>query len=216
MSISEPTTTITDYMVAGLALFFWWRLRSAAHQTDSRSQLWWSRAFMATAVGAVAGGTSHGFAAAVGELGWLILWKLTIYALAVASLCLLLSSLLVVFEGLWLRFWGTVAWAKLALYALLMIRRNDFEWVILDYGSSMVAVLLLTLWSWWRLRAPAARWIVAGILVSFLAARIQMSGLVWHRHFNHNDLFHLVQMVGLALFYRGGLQLRDAGEDYQR
>ena len=32
----------------------------------------------------------------------------------------------------------------------------------------------------------------------------------WIRHFNHNDIFHVIEMLGLALLCRGGLLLEDA------
>lgn len=37
-----------------------------------------------------------------------------------------------------------------------------------------------------------------------------MSDWGLHRHFNHNDIFHVVQMLSLYLLYRGGLELTDA------
>jgi hypothetical protein len=40
--------------------------------------------------------------------------------------------------------------------------------------------------------------------VSVLAALVQQSGLTLHRNFNHNDLYHVIQLVALWLLYRGG------------
>jgi hypothetical protein len=45
---------------------------------------------------------------------------------------------------------------------------------------------------------------MGGMVVSFLAAGVQMSGMTLHRHFNHNDLYHVIQMAGFYLLYRGG------------
>lgn len=210
MKITEPTTMITDYLVAGLSLYFWWRLWNEARDRGAQAASWWSWAFFATAVGAVAGGTSHGFTLYLGETGWLICWKLTVYALAVASLCLLVAGLISTFRGRARTVLMILAVLKFTLYALFMIRENDFDYVIYDYGSTMIVVLLLQLWTWMRSRAAAAPWILAGILVSFGASQIQMSGFSLHRHFNHNDLFHTVQMLGLALLYCGGRRLEDA------
>jgi hypothetical protein len=39
------------------------------------------------------------------------------------------------------------------------------------------------------------------------AALVQRSGFALHRHFNHNDLYHVVQMLGTWLLYRGGSEL---------
>jgi hypothetical protein len=38
---------------------------------------------------------------------------------------------------------------------------------------------------------------------------VQARRLAPHRLFNHNDLYHVIQMVALYAFYRGGLQLVD-------
>ena len=210
MSLTEPTTMITDYLVAGLSIYFWWRLWLDSGERRGRSERWWSWAFLATAVGALAGGTSHGLTVYLGETGWLVLWKVTVYALAVASLCLLVAALLNTFRGWALISVLILAWLKFGLYALFMMREDDFDYVIYDYGSTMIVVLLLQVWSWIRHRSAAAGWIIAGILVSFAASQIQMSGWSLHRHFNHNDIFHVIEMLGLALLYRGGLLLEDA------
>jgi hypothetical protein len=47
------------------------------------------------------------------------------------------------------------------------------------------------------------------VLVSFLAAGVQFNEIALHQHFNHNDLYHVIQMGGMYLFYRGALVLKD-------
>ena len=39
--------------------------------------------------------------------------------------------------------------------------------------------------------------------MTLLGAIVQQSGISLHRHFNHNDLYHVVQIIGLYLLYRG-------------
>jgi hypothetical protein len=53
-------------------------------------------------------------------------------------------------------------------------------------------------------------WILAGVAVCVVAALVQASGFALHRHFNHNDLYHLIQIAAMALLYRGARRLRDA------
>ena len=61
-----------------------------------------------------------------------------------------------------------------------------------------------------RLRVePSTRWVVAGVALTFAAAGVQQSGFDLHRHLNHNDLQHLVQMVAVWFLYKGGSSLRD-------
>ena len=53
------------------------------------------------------------------------------------------------------------------------------------------------------------RWILAGSLVVFAGLWIQQSQWSIHKHFNHNDLCHILFMLGMYFLYRGGLLLRD-------
>ena len=48
-----------------------------------------------------------------------------------------------------------------------------------------------------------------GVAVSFAGAAAQMSGFALHRHFNHNDLYHVIQMLGLWLLFRGARGLEE-------
>ena len=56
---------------------------------------------------------------------------------------------------------------------------------------------------------PGARSILAGLLLSFVAAGVQLSRLTLHAHFNHNDLYHVIQIGAIVLLYRGARRLRD-------
>lgn len=53
------------------------------------------------------------------------------------------------------------------------------------------------------------QWLKGGILVSAVGLLIQRSGWELHEHFNHNDIYHLVQMAGIYCFYRGVSCLHD-------
>ncbi len=48
-----------------------------------------------------------------------------------------------------------------------------------------------------------------GILVTVIGLLIQQCGWSIHEHLNHNDIYHLIQMVGIYFFYRGVLFLHD-------
>ena len=41
-------------------------------------------------------------------------------------------------------------------------------------------------------------------------AMVQASGFRLHEHFNHNDLYHVIQMVALVLLYRGAKRLQSS------
>jgi hypothetical protein len=99
---------------------------------------------------------------------------------------------------------------KVLFYSIWMFRHNDFKYVIYDYVPSMLAVLFLAIYAFIKTKSPFAVWLIIGVVISFVAAGIQQSGLSLHRHFNHNDLYHVVQMVGLWFLYRSVLNIEQS------
>jgi hypothetical protein len=207
--ITEPSTLLTDYALATLCAFLAWRLRAAALATRQRAVRLWMFAFVATALGSLAGGTYHGFQLMLPASVAAAVWTLTTLTVGVAA-CLLLTAALVATIGARARrWWLRIVWAQYLVYAAWMLRHDEFVYVIVEYGLAMLCVLVLMM-TRRRHVGDVARWIVAGIAVSIAAALIQQSGFDLHRNLNHNDLQHLVQMVAVWLLYRGGVRLRDA------
>jgi hypothetical protein len=53
------------------------------------------------------------------------------------------------------------------------------------------------------------KWITAGVLVTIIGLMVQRTGFRSHLDFNHNDIFHLIQIAAFYLFFRGACTLRD-------
>ena len=195
--ISEPMTLATDYILAAVAALMGVLILRAAGGEDSRR--WWGIAFIALALGAALGGTHHGFRLEA-------LWKPTVLVLGVASAAMVAGSALATTRGMWRIGLIALAGAKLAVYWAWVWRDDRFIWAVADTGSAFALIALAHLFAW---RRPGSRWIVAGVAVSIAAAAVQASGVDLHRHFNHNDLYHLVQLGALVLYYRGVRMLSD-------
>jgi hypothetical protein len=180
--ISEPMTLATDYLLGGVAAWLGYKT------------LWisrfWSIAFMALALAALLGGTWHGFFQNDG------LWKATTLAAGAASFGMLAGSAIATTAGTVRALLLGFAVLKLAVYSAWMLAHDDFIWVVADTGLSLALIGLLYLWRF-------NRWMLAGVAVSVAAGAVQASGLALHRHFNHNDLYHVIQIAALLLFYRG-------------
>jgi uncharacterized membrane protein len=58
-------------------------------------------------------------------------------------------------------------------------------------------------------RKVGHRWLKWGLTISLAGVLIQMSGWSLHEHFNHNDIYHVVQTFGLYCFYRSAMFLHD-------
>jgi hypothetical protein len=180
--MSEPMTVLTDYALAAVAGFLGFRLLKHAE--------FWALAFLALALAALLGGTWHGF--------WQndVLWKATTLSVGVASFGMVAGSALQTTSGIALRILIAAAGAKFVLYSAWMLYHDAFIWVVADTASALAIVGALYLW---RFNA----WMLAGVAVSVLAGLAQASGLRLHEHFNHNDLYHVIQIGALLAFYKG-------------
>lgn len=184
MNVHEPMTVATDYLLAIASVIFAIRLwRTNRH---------WAMAFLFTAAGSFFGGTHHGIALTFGFLPSILLWKATVLSIGMASCFLVIGS------GRDLLLVGLV---KLIVYMIwTTMISSDFLWVIVDYGIALLIVAVVQLVR----RGPSTRWVIGSIVVSVIGALVQMSRLRLHEHFNHNDLYHVIQLVALWLLYRGG------------
>ena len=210
LRITEPMTMVTDYVMGALAFVLAMRLLSDASAGHELSGRLWAAAFVMTAVGAFAGGTYHGFLQWMPGLAGRALWKATLLATGLGSACLLAAALVAAVGGQLRTVLVPLVIAKLLVYVWTIATRDQFVIVIADYGTALLAVLLAA----WFIRpsglTPAAWWLTAGVAVAIVAGPYQWAHLAPHVHFNHNDLFHVVQMASLYLLYpRGGVLLRD-------
>ena len=174
--MSEPTTVITDYVLGAVSIFLSLRLVDASR--------YWALAFFALGLGALLGGSWHGF--------WQsdVLWKAATLSVGVASFGMVAGSANAVTAGRVRTGLIAFAVAKLVAYAAWMLHHDDFIWVIADTASALGIVAALHV-------LKRNLWLLAGVAVSVLA------GLALHEHFNHNDLYHVLQTAAMFLLYRG-------------
>ena len=185
VTILEPTTMITDFAITATGWWAAWRLLTTEEHRRHRCRKLWAVGLFFVGLGAALGGIRHGFAVYLGDLANTVVWKGTVYAIG-------LSLVFVVA--------GTISGSPL--------KAATAKYVIYYYGPAMLAVAAIQGWAFARHRSEGALGIMSGVVVTLLGAIAQQSGISIHAHFNHNDLFHIIQVVGLALFFRGVSALR--------
>jgi hypothetical protein len=207
METNQPTTLVTDLALAGVAAACAAALVRRAGPSGATGRapvLLWACGLGALALGAAAGGVWHGFVEDLPAPALTALWTVVQWATGLASLLLLSACLRAAVAPPLRTALVALAGVKFAGFAVAQFGRDDFLLVVLDYGSGLVAVAAVCVWTWFRRRAPSAPWILAGIAVSAVAVAVQRGRLVLHPRFDENDLFHVVQAGGLLLLYRGG------------
>jgi len=199
----EVVTMATDYLLAatafGAAMWLW---KTAAGAPGR----WWAAAFVATGVAAVLGGTSHGYAPVLDKQTHGLVWRLTYVTVGIANFCILYGASLAVVPPRGRRAVLAVLLVRLLVVAAALIVLAQFRYVLYDYAITLAGLLGLAAALGARGR-PGAGWVVAGVAASALGALVQLGRIGQGRTFNHNDLFHVVQAAGLALYARGGRDL---------
>ena len=53
------------------------------------------------------------------------------------------------------------------------------------------------------------KWITGGIVVTIIGLIVQRTGFRSHLDFNHNDIFHVIQIAAFYMLFKGACTLRD-------
>ncbi len=196
--IHEPATLLTDYLLALLGMVCGWQLGRRANPP----QRWWSRALWLTGTAALIGGTHHGFGPLLGEPSNTALWRVTLLLISLTSAAMSLT-LVHEFTPATPRVWSCLVWCKFACFALVGFVYPLFLVAIVDYGLAMLALAAAALSADRAWRGP----MLAAVAFSALAAAVQQMQWGFSSHFNHNDLYHVIQGAAVFLFYRAGKKL---------
>jgi len=203
MPTGEVVTMATDYLLAatGFAAGMWlWKTAAGA------AGRWWAAAFVAIGVAAVLGGTSHGYAPVLDKQTHGVVWRLTYVTVGVANFCILYGAALAAVPPRARRAVLALLVARLLAVAAALIGLAQFRYVLYDFAITLAGLLGLAAALCLRSQGGAA-WLVAGVAASVLGAIIQLGRYGQGRVFNHNDLFHVAQAAGIALYARAGRDL---------
>jgi len=206
--LSEPTTLVSDWVLAAVAVALGVRLyRAAGAGSGRRAQRLWAVAFLAGAAAALAGGAVHGFAAALTPVAHDALWKTVLVGIGLAGSLILAGAVIATLGGRWQTVLLAGAAGQLTVYLALVSVSND---VRLAVGNGAVTILaLLGLAPTTAFRHPRRlAWILLALGLTAAGLVVQRSGLA-AGILNHNDICHALQTAALWPFYRAGLLLRD-------
>jgi hypothetical protein len=161
--------------------------------------------FFLIALGTLTGATIHAIRHTP-LVSWVpLLWRITGIAVGTSVTAMLAATF---YHLLPADYADLLRWTVLGLsiiYAAWIWRDYRFQNVIVFYSIAMAFILGAMALNYVSTGSPGAKFIVVGILISFGAAAVQRSGFKLARHFNHNDIYHVIQLVGLYFVYKGPL-----------
>ncbi|MCK5439839.1 MAG: hypothetical protein KAI97_07830 [Gemmatimonadetes bacterium] len=207
--ITEPATTITDYVLGGVSLAWGrivWRQARIAEVSAGR---WWAIGFFAIALAALTGGTVHGFRGLLGP-GWeAVLWKVSLLAVGGFAFAAVMTAIASGASRRWRRLLASIVVVALVGYVAWVAGHPEFRYASAASAVGLGWLLVQQTIGWIHNRIPSAPWIATGVVAAAIGAVIQQAGLAPHARFNHNDVFHMIQIGSGYLFYRGGLLFTD-------
>lgn len=203
MTLHEPATFFTDLLLALLGAGFAFKLRK--EEPGSTAKRWWIRSMALMSISALVGGFYHGFSPEFPDLEpwW---WRVVLWIICGLGLAMGMS-LLHELKPRRLPAWRVLLVAKFVASATAVLFKPAFVVAMADYGAAMIAWLIAAI----CIRAPWRVAMLAGLGLSILAGIVQQAQWSLSTHFNHNDLFHVIQAMALIAFYRAGRKLRSRG-----
>jgi hypothetical protein len=167
----------------------------------------WAAGFIAVAVAALLGGTWHASASAHSDTGGVRLWKATLAAAGLGSFFLVAGAAFGSVSRRAAAWITSAAAAKFAVFLGWALSGDAFDPVVFDSALALAAILTLQLVAFVRHRVASAPWIVAGVVASLGAAALEALRPTL-APIGPDAGYHLVQLAGFFLFYRGGMLLR--------
>lgn len=207
--VTEPMTVATNAVLALLAFGFAARLAHRSAAEGSAAGWCLAAAMLATGLAAVVGALAHGTDPARGAALRDRFWRAALYTTGLIGAASVASVAFFAARGSARTAILAFAAIKLVVFIVRVARRPEFSVAATDYGGALAIMLAGAALMAVRHRAPGMAWLIAGVLVSLAAGIVQARRLALHRHFNHNDLYHVIQMAALYAFYRGGALVVD-------
>jgi hypothetical protein len=203
--MTEPDVTLTDYGIAlECAIMAGLLYRRRRGRGDLRRPF--VLFFASSALGALAGGTVHGFFLDDGSLAGATLWRAALLALGVTAFAAWSIGARLALTARTARIVEALAALELAAYAVIVIAFDQrFLVAIANYAPAVAFLAVSFLVAYRRHRSRPLLTGLAGLLLTAAAAVVQRQRIALHPTlFNHNALYHAIQMVAFVLIFQAG------------
>jgi hypothetical protein len=203
--LTEPDVALTDYGVTlECALLTGLLFRRGPVRREMRRPF--ALLFASAGIAALAGGTVHGFFLQEHSPAGAVLWRITLLAVGLTALaCWSIGGRLLFAEGT-ARVVEALAAFEWFVYAVVVLTIDQrFGVALANYAPSVVFLTAAFLVAYRRQpQGPILAGLV-GMVLTIAAAFVQRLRIALHpAYFNHNALYHVIQMIAFVLVFLAG------------
>jgi hypothetical protein len=206
--LTEPDVALTDYGVTlECAVLTGLLFRRGPVRRELRRPF--ALLFASAGLGALAGGTVHGFFLEEPSLAGALLWRIALLAVGLTALAgWSIGARLLFAEGT-ARLVERLAAFEWVVYAAFVLAIDQRFWIaVANYAPSIVFLTVAFLVGYVRQRQGPILAGLVGMVLMMAAAVVQRLRIAFHpAYFNHNALYHVIQMTAFALVFLAGRHL---------
>jgi hypothetical protein len=208
--IYEPMTVFTDILILVVGVWFSREIDMWYHVRLMEVHWHFGKYFYMVALTALAGAVYHTIFPEH-EVVRDFIWKLTMLGVGFSVYTMLMGTLYYILP------FDTVQMLKLGVTAIIFAFTiwiyfdSDFMNAIKLYLPSALFIIAVMLYGWLSKGDTGALWIMCGFLITLGGAFFVVTKFGFHQHFNHNDIFHIIQIVGMVFIYRGTMLITNYG-----
>jgi hypothetical protein len=206
--LTEPDVALTDYGVTlECALLTGLLFRRGPVRRELRRLF--ALLFASAGIAALAGGTVHGFFLQEPSPAGAFLWRITLLAVGLTALAgWSIGGRLLFAEGT-ARVVEALAAFEWVAYAAFVLAIDQHFWIaVANYAPSVVFLAVSFLVAYLRQRQGPILAGLVGMVLTMAAAIVQRLRIALHpAWFNHNALYHVIQMTAFVLVFLAGRHL---------
>ena len=211
--IQEPSTVLTNLVMAVVAFICWRKLKSKSDSNHLKlfAQLFFLFLTLSTVFGGVIG---HGLMYYTGMWGKIPGWYLGMASIAMIERVAIRQAgyFLTEKQKLYLNLFN---YLEIAFFMSMSIIKLNFLYVELHavYGL-FVIVFFFELFYYFKTKDPACKPIFTATFFGVLAMLCHAFKISPNFYFNYNDLSHIFMSIAIVYYYKGFKSLSDKGHRY--
>jgi len=203
--LTEPDVALTDYGVTLECAFFTWLLFRGVAARGALRRLF-AIFFASAGIGALVGGTVHGFFLNEDSIAGAVLWQLALLSLGVSTFAVWSIGGRLLFSERTARIVQAIAGFECAAYAIVVLAVDQHFWIAIANYTPSIAFLGAAFFVLNR-RAPHRGTLAGllGVVLTIAAAIVQRRHIALDPvYLNHNAFYHLIQMTAFGLIFLAG------------